>query len=65
MYKTKRLLTDAELETFIKLREEDNKKAAKYIKSLETELFELIEEYDGRSTKGTRGKARVFEGRED
>ena len=64
MYKTKRLLSNAEMEVFLKLREENNTKAAKYIKSLEKELFE-VEEYDGRSTKGVSNKGRVFEGRED
>ena len=54
MYKTKRLLSNAEMEVFLKLREENNTKAAKYIKSLEKELFET-ENYDviNRGTKGS------------
>lgn len=64
MYKTKRLLTNDEMDKFLKLREESNAKAAKYMKSLEQELFE-IEEYDVVGTKGTGNKGRVFEGRED
>lgn len=61
MLKTKRLLTDEELDTFIKLREESNAKASRYMKSLEQELFEVIDkEYDGYNT-GRSNKRTVKE----
>ena len=47
MNKIKRLLTEDEMDTFLKLRDESNIKAAKYMKSLEHDLFEVTEEaYD-------------------
>lgn len=67
MYKTKRLLSNAEMEIFLKLREENNTKAAKYIKSLEKELFE-IEDYDVINTGAIRSsnqRSRDFEVTED
>lgn len=49
MLRTKRLLTEEEMNKFLELREVSNIKAAKYMKSLEQELFEVTEkEYDGK-----------------
>lgn len=51
MYKTKRLLTEEEMNKFLELREVSNIKAAKYMKSLEQELFEVTDDnYDGYNT---------------
>ena len=45
--KVKRLLTDEELNIFLELRENKNDKAAaKYMASLQDELFEQVEEKD-------------------
>lgn len=46
---TKRTMTEAELDIFLKLRETDNVKAAAYMKSLESELFETY----GREREGS------------
>lgn len=60
MLKTKRLLTDAEMDAFLKLREESSIKAAKYMKSLQEELFEVVED-DKRRNKRVRN-IKVTEG---
>lgn len=57
MYKTKRLLSEQEMNRFLELREESNIKAAKYIKSIEKDLFEVTEkEYDGYNTGTKRSR---------
>lgn len=63
MLKSKRILTDLELDTFLKLREESNTKAARYMKSLQGELFEIDEEYDTTNTR--RKRSRDFKVTED
>jgi len=62
MLKTKRIMTDSELDMFLKLREESNIKGARYMKSLESELFEVrdIEDYGVErrgSTKVTKSRS--------
>lgn len=54
MHKIKRLLTNDELDTFLKLREESNIKASKYMKSLEHELFEVTDENYGRKQRSIK-----------
>lgn len=57
MLVSKRIMTDAELDHFLKLREVSNDKAAKYMKSLQNELFETVEstdKYDTRSKRSAR-----------
>ena len=57
MLRTKRLLTEEEMNKFLELREVSNIKAAKYMKSLEQELFEVTEkEYDGYNTGTKRSR---------
>lgn len=52
MLKTKRLLTEEEMNKFLELREVSNIKAAKYMKSLEQELFEVTEKEYGNGKRG-------------
>lgn len=42
--KIKRLLTEEEMDKFLELREVDNKKAARYMKSLENDLYEVTDD---------------------
>lgn len=53
--KAKRLLTDEEFDKFLKLREESSVKAARYMKSLEKDLYEVTDEkYGNRNNVGDR-----------
>ena len=57
MSNLKRLLTEEELNTFLAFREISNIEAAKYMKSLEQDLFEVTEkEYDGYNTGTKRSR---------